>query len=847
MPIDFGKLSRPKSGSAPTNPLEIFKKTPNLGNAPNDLWKGQADALTLWNDARDRDDNIIILNTGAGKSIVGVLVAQSLHNEGVGPVVYACSTIDLVQQTARECDRIGIQYSTRVASTFSNDLFETGQAFCVTTYQALFAGRSTFTNEKRPAAIIFDDAHVSERLIKDAFTLSVQRKTHDALYKELLRIIRPEFAAIDREQHLNFTLEDVGLGRTTMCPPITGFNRAAEIIAALKAYGYQKHNELLFPVLHLYEHLSVCAILVSAGAIEITPPFVPTGQFEFLGKGIRRVYLSATLDYDTDFVRAFGITSANRIEPNNDAGNGERLILLSSGFSAEDEPKALAADLAKKQKVLVTVPSYVKAKRWEDMVAPPEPKDFSASLDAFRKASRGLFCLVSRIDGIDLPQDTCRIMLVDGAPSGASLLETYQFESLGLANLFSTKLASRVTQLFGRINRGRSDFGAFLVYGRDLNNWLKNERNKALLPELLRKQVILGQSFQADMGKMDRSTVIDAVDSLLGRNQGWLDFYRDTIDGLEVSNEAIVRVKDREAHLAKAAAAECAFMSKLWEGDYDGARAALIDHLNDVAIADAKLAGWYSIWLGMTYEAQGDLPSRDMHYQRARSRLNKWVNLPRRARYQIAHKDVVPSSALHERLLAVNEQGAQALGDYVSRLRSQAAVLEDASKSSAQHEETFRSLGEILGFDASRPDNEYGIGPDVLWQDSTIHYQIPFELKTKKATPAEYTKDEIGQSLNHLQWVAANAEGNGGDGILLVGPEGVCKDNASPAEEMHFTTPKRVSDLIHEFAAKVDSARNRPAEDRTATLDDLGQQTEWQLPGWFARMRLKSLKEMKVS
>ena len=93
----------------------------------------------------------ILLNTGAGKSIVGVLIAQSLVNEQIGPVVFACSTIDLVSQTARECDRLGIAYTKRVEGGFTNDLFEPGKAFCITTYQALFASITTFTGEKKPA------------------------------------------------------------------------------------------------------------------------------------------------------------------------------------------------------------------------------------------------------------------------------------------------------------------------------------------------------------------------------------------------------------------------------------------------------------------------------------------------------------------------------------------------------------------------------------------------------------------------------------------------------------------------------------------------------------------------
>jgi hypothetical protein len=46
-------------------------------------------------------------------------------------------------------------------------------------------------------------------------------------------------------------------------------------------------------------------------------------------------------------------------------------------------------------------------------------------------------------------------MLIDGAPSGAGLMDQYLFKRVGLGNLYSTKMAGRITQLLGRINRGR--------------------------------------------------------------------------------------------------------------------------------------------------------------------------------------------------------------------------------------------------------------------------------------------------------------------------------------------------------------------------------------------------------
>jgi hypothetical protein len=69
----------------------------------------------------------------------------------------------------------------------------------------------------------------------------------------------------------------------------------------------------------------------------------------------------------------------------------------------------------------------------------------------------------------------------------------------------------------------------------------------------------------------------------------------------------------RETQLATSAIAECEFMTKLWHGDAAGARQALLDVLDDTVLADAKLAGWYSVWLGASFDAEGDSETAIAH------------------------------------------------------------------------------------------------------------------------------------------------------------------------------------------------------------------------------------------
>jgi len=237
--------------------------------------------------------------------------------------------------------------------------------------------------------------------------------------------------------------------------------------------------------------------------VEFSPDFLPIRTLAYFAEGTtRRVYLSATINYKSDLIRCCGreIDEANRITPRNDAGEGERLVLFSK-YLKEDELAAKAVPaIAARHKIIISVPTYPRAKRWEALAKPPTQSKFSDELSAFRKRRKGAFVLVYRLDGIDLPDDACRVMVIDGLPAGSTLLERFQWQTLGMRNAHAAKLASRITQVFGRINRGTRDYSVHLIEDQNLNIWLSNDRSLALLSPLLRSQIQLGHSLQDELG-----------------------------------------------------------------------------------------------------------------------------------------------------------------------------------------------------------------------------------------------------------------------------------------------------------------------------------------------------------
>jgi Rad3-related DNA helicase len=414
--VDFSKLGSTKKAPSPINPIKIFETLPSLSGTFNDLWRGQDKALTEWHANRDKRDVLVSLNTGAGKTIVGLLIAQSLVNEALSNVLYVCSTIDLVRQTSEEAKRIGMDHTTRVQREFSNDLFETGKSFCITTYAALFNGHSALRNKFFPQAIIFDDAHVAESLLRGAFTLRIDVRDNKKLFDEIVELFRPHFEELGVAGRFQDSL-DLSRHSTSFVAPAGLYESSARLLKILLRYGIKDHDKLKYPFAWLEDHLGACAAIFTRGVFELTPSFLPSIALDIFQQKIRRVYLSATLESQTDFIRAFGRLPEVTITPSNDAGNGERLIVNGRKIKGGFGPN-FASKLVKTQKAVIAIPDYERAKNWSGLAEPPTQENFSEKLDAFRKAKLGAFTLVSRVDGIDLPHDTCRVMIMGGATIG---------------------------------------------------------------------------------------------------------------------------------------------------------------------------------------------------------------------------------------------------------------------------------------------------------------------------------------------------------------------------------------------------------------------------------------------
>jgi hypothetical protein len=774
VPIDFTKLAPVKRAPRFTDPIALFQSLRVTDAAINDLWLAQGDALREWNEHRTLHDIAIVLNTGAGKTLVGLLIAQSLVNETQGHVLYACSSIQLIEQTALKAKGYGVDVTTYFQGNFSNTLYHQGQAPCITTYQALFNGLSRFPNDQ-PTAVIFDDAHTAGHLLRDQFTLTIAHDKYPSQFSSLVDLFRAYFARIRQEMGYLET-RDRADGRTSrFVPPFAVREQFGEIQRLLLEAQLGNNVSTKFAWAHLQDHLDLCATFVSGTEVSITPPVIPVHSLDYFQADIRRIYLSATLTAADSFVRSFGRAPDRVIAPTTTAGECERLILLPAlaQFQQGSIPDtAVAKTVLEGRKGLVIVPSgYRRSEHWEEMTT-VSGDNVTAQVEEFKVAPPpACLVLTARYDGIDLPGDTCRILVIDDLPTGLNPLERYLWERLNLEQLLRSTVASRTVQSFGRISRGMSDHGVVVLTGRRLMEWILSPRNQALLPDFLRQQLQLGQVISEQLTRL--KDVTDVTNQCLERNSDWIKYYQDNMEvGIPDEPEPadahdILTISQREVEFGK----------RLWEREYERAAHSLARELNDTFRVNRATGAWHTLWIGYCHELLGDVDQAHDLYRSAH-----------RATHHIPAFEV---SAVTEnegsfppQVIAVAsalQRGTQIQMGLPPRFDVDLTTLDGAGPFTAT-EAALEALGDYLGLEASRPDNDHGSGPDILWTTSGGP-ALSMEAKTDKGPQAVYTKEDLGQLRDHRQWVT-NHHGDIEIYSAFVGPHIRASTGTNPDSEM---------------------------------------------------------------
>lgn len=741
---------KPRGSQAYETPEELFGKLPNRTATHGYLRAPQVDALRSYLKCLDEPNVAFELPTGTGKTLAGLLIAEWRRRRSGNKVAYLTLTNQLATQVLEEASKLGIECADLIGTKSTRKAAEEGryrsaQAIGITTYSNLFNVKPVIQSSE---VLVFDDAHGGEHYVADMWTVQISNKELPDYYAQAVTEIRPaltdsQYRSIqDESQWGTVELADVA-AQSEIMSQLTALIDTIEIPA------------IHFPWSMIRKNLSSCLILVSPSDVYIRPVVPPTHIHAPFNETTQRIYMSATLGGEGDLLRSYGITSIKTIRAQHPQW-GKRYIFTPGLYLEEEESKQLIAEVWKKmslRRVLLLAPSFLTSRTTfstlADMMTPKptrlEARDIEDSLSPFTRTEDVMLCLAGRYDGLDLPGDDCRLLLIAESPGNVGALERYQREHWKLGPLLRRRERTRLIQGVGRCTRDATDFAVIILLGQSLTNSITTPAVTDGLPSEIQRELSWGIA----QGEVAREQIADLVEMVLGLLND-SDYRKDANESLEDTDFPEV-VPDPKSY-DDAAKLEVQFNRAFWQNDYTHAYE-IARHAVD-QITDPELTGYRAWWFYLGSLASHFLDELESELDCLRRARATGVNsgyldylLRKRSSNTIVEQvgDVLDlqAEAIWDRIVQWGWQGPK----FARAIKEMKECLVNISEPSKYHIGLER-VGECLGADAVRSTEDGA--PDVVWFFPDRCYT--FEAKSDKKPDGSIFKKDVLQAIGHTNW-----------------------------------------------------------------------------------------------
>ena len=751
MAIDFKKKLSSRTIAPKTDPVELYG-TLDRKSVAGPLRPAQEAVLSEWYTKWRTDKDLIIkLHTGEGKTLVGLLLLQSLLNSKEGPCLYICPNKYLVKQVCAEADKFGIPYCTFDENDGIPNDFLSGTKVLIAHVQKVFNGRSVFGTDNgytRTGTVLLDDSHACIDTIKRAFTISISRTTNADVYSKILTLFADDMVEQGEGSWLDIQSGDYN---TFMTVPYWSWDsKRTEVLRILSAA--QNDSQIFYAWPLIRDQITNYCCYISGTKIEISPYNVNIRAFGSFSHAAHRILMSATTQDDSFFVKGLDFSPEavkNPLRNMSPKWSGEKMLIIPSLVDDSCDHDLIVTEFCRIQTskfgMIALVPSTKSCKQYQNLGAIiTTAGSIFEELDNLKKGDFSKIVVINnRYDGIDLPDESCRVLILDSLPYFDSLADRYEEQACPNSELINKRIAQKIEQGIGRGVRGEKDYCAILVIGSELVRFMRSIATNKFFSAQTRKQIDIGIEI-ANMAKEDYDetespvkVVISLIKQMLERDEGWKEYYSSEMNTLEDNNtESTVYerlLKERQAEQ---------FFS---EGEY-GRAISTMQKLIDELVVDDTEKGWYLQQLARyTYPTS---VAKSIEIQKSAFKKNSQLLKPS------SGIDYTKISYIHQNRLNNIRAYMRRFSNYSELSLAVDAILENLSfgTEATKFESALKDIGELLGYISQRPDKEIRKGPDNLWCGSNNYYLL-FECKSEVSeTRQEITKHEAGQMNNHCAW-----------------------------------------------------------------------------------------------
>ncbi|PMT59583.1 DEAD/DEAH box helicase [Vibrio parahaemolyticus] len=778
--LDFSQLGGTNPVDSSFNPREIFQALPKVGGKfqyPRDV---QSQVWTKWYDRRDTNNLVIKMNTGGGKTSVGLLVLKSCLNEKKGPAVYVVPDNYLVNQVVSEAREIGIETTLNP----HDPRYLSCKSILVINIHKLVNGRSVFGVDdegiKVPiGSIVIDDAHACLDTVDQQFTMEIPSTS--PLYQEL----HSTFASVLEKQNYAKYHEILnGDPSAFLQVPFWSWQKQQPVVTqALVKYKNDDAIEFSYPLLKNHLQLSNCVF--SAKKIEISPHFIPISVIPALGQAARKIFMTATLADDSILSTHFGVNPnelSNPITPDSAGDVGDRMILLPQVINpkiTDEDIQQLCKSVSKKHNVVVIAPSTYRAKCWEGVAdLTLSSKNISEGVARLKTQHVGLVVLNNRYDGIDLPQTACRLLVIDGLPDARNLIDRVKQSSLMSSNYDNVEKIQRIEQGMGRGVRSSDDYCVVMLTGKGLTSTIYTDNAIDNFSPATRTQMSISENVAEQVADKPASELEHLMDYCLLQNQQWVAFSKGQLAQLTYEERA--DIKPIKLSLYEA------YLSAI-RGDVNGACRIIEATAN--ACNDNALKGYL------------------------KQVLAEYTNINDESQAQLI---LLNANSFNQRLLKplsgidytkvndLTQEQAKQCASYLSgkfliknkMIIAANAVIDNLyfrPKSANKFEAAMDDLAKMLGFNSQRPELAYNKGPDNLWSIGNQQYLV-IECKNE-ATSDTINKSYCNQLNGSSTWFENQYDFTSQHTPIMVHPSVTFEYASSPKPTIRIINEQKLQEL----------------------------------------------------
>ena len=216
---------------------------------------------------------------------------------------------------------------------------------------------------------------------------------------------------------------------------------------------------------------------------------------------------------------------------------GERLIVVPKIINkdiTEFEVRNAIAQKAEDYNVVVLVPSYAMAECWKSLGGIVlNSSNISQGIGLIKNNDKGLYVFVNRYDGIDLPDDACRIIVVDGLPNISNMNDRYEQEIVRKSKRIQREQIQRIEQGMGRGVRSSNDYCLVYLLGNQLTNVLYSDDGYEFFSNATKAQFKLSEKMCEQIEGQTIDEIMEIGNYLLERNSDWVEVCKNGISSVE--------------------------------------------------------------------------------------------------------------------------------------------------------------------------------------------------------------------------------------------------------------------------------------------------------------------------